>query len=481
MHVNKIRDAKNTRVAGGYLMLLALVFGSIFLTVLSALAGYAILQNRIQVNASGRAKSLALAESGLEYYRWRLAHFPNDLQNGTGQPGPYEIPQYDPEGGLIGTATLDIVSNQSCGIVTSVDITSTGRTNDGSGAKRTIVARYAQPSVAQFSYIINSSVWAGADRIINGPYHANGGIRMDGTANAPVTSSLSSWLCTSDFGCSPNSNRNGVFGAGPNQGLWNFPQPQVDFAGIAADLPGLKTRAQANGLYFSRFSTGNANGAAFWRGYHLIFNSNGTVTVRRVTSTTELSVTPMNPSDPSTDRTLINNSTNLGTYTIPSTCGLIFVEDNAWIEGQIPSKVTVVVANVTNTGVAPNAYLPDNITYANADAGLTVIAQNNVLITADAPNTMRLSGVFIAQNGAFGRNLYRGCPSAYEPRNSLTITGTTVSNLRTGTRWVNGCGSGADGGFQTRVDGYDRRLATDPPPFTPITSSDYEFVDWREK
>jgi hypothetical protein len=125
--------------------------------------------------------------------------------------------------------------------------------------------------------------------------------------------------------------------------------------------------------------------------------------------------------------------------------------------------------------------LRGNLTYANADAGLTAIAENNVLITADSPMNMTLNGIFIAQDGAFGRNYYTGCPAAFEPRGTLTITGTTVSNRRTGTRWVNGCGSGDDAGYQVRIDSFDRRLATDPPPFTPITSSDYEFVDWREQ
>jgi hypothetical protein len=44
-----------------------------------------------------------------------------------------------------------------------------------------------------------------------------------------------------------------------------------------------------------------------------------------------------------------------------------------------------------------------------------------------------------------------------------------------------GCGSGSDAGFQTRIDSYDRRIATDPPPFTPVVSTDYQFVDWKEE
>src|SRR6266481_7904362 len=116
---------------GGYLMLLAIVFGAVFLTVLGALSSYVLTENHSQSSTTGRSKGLAIAESGLEYYRWHLAHFPTDLQNGTGHAGPYVIPYNDPEGGQTGTVTLGITGNQSCNQITSIDINSTGAPNDG--------------------------------------------------------------------------------------------------------------------------------------------------------------------------------------------------------------------------------------------------------------------------------------------------------------------------------------------------------------
>jgi hypothetical protein len=467
----------------GYLMLLAIVFGAIFLTVLGALSSFVLTENRSQNSTTGRSKALDMAEAGLEYYRWHLAHFPSDLQNGTGQPGPYSIPYNDPEGGQVGTITLGITGNQSCGQITSIDITSTGAPNDGSNASRTLYAKYALPTVSLYSYILNDSVWAGSDRVINGPYHSNGGIRMDGTANAPVTSSVSTWSCTSSFGCGVTTSQPGVFGAGPNQNLWSWPTPQVDFAGIAANFNGLKTKAQASGIYLPRYSTGtNQSSTNYWKGYHLTFNSNSTVTITKVTSVTALTVTPVNSADSSTDYTLDSGESAYSSPAIPIGCGLIYVEDNVWVDGVVPSKVTLVAANVVTAGVAPNIMLKNNITYSSTNAGLTAIAQNDVLITADSPNTMNLNGVFIAQNGAFGRNYYGayGCGGTYEPRVSLTIHGTTVSNKRTGTKWINGCGS-SNAGYQIRVDAFDRLLSTDPPPFTPSISTEYQFVDWREE
>jgi hypothetical protein len=363
-----------------------------------------------------------------------------------------------------------------------MDVTSVGVPNDAQNVSSTIWARFAEPSVSQYSYIVNSSVWAGSDRVISGPYHDNGGVRMDGTANAPVTSSLSTWDCTSSFGCSPEqSSAHGVLGSGTNQNLWSYPTPQVDFSAIATNFPTLKTIAQTSGIYLPRYSTTSGHNANPNLGYHLIFNNNGTVTINKVTAVTGLSVTPINTNDSLTDYTLISSESYYETLAIPSGCGLIFVEDNTWIEGAIPSKVTVVVAGVATPSFMPNVVLHGNITYTTNDGsdGLTVIGAQDVLIAPDAPQNMTLNGTFVAQSGAFGRNLYN-CPGSYEPKGTLTIVGTTVSNLRTGTKWVNGCGN-SDGGYQTRIDAFDRQNSTNPPPFTPFTSTQWQFVDWQQK
>ena len=472
----------NLHSSRGSITLLVIIFGAIFFTLLMALSGFVLAQNRIQDVTRTRTESFTIAEAGLEYYRWFLSHFPGNTTNGTGHAGPYVVTYADPEYGIAGTYTLSIASNSACGTVQSIDVTSTGVASDTPTVSTTLVARYAAPSVAAYSYIVGSSVWAGADRVINGPYHSNGGIRMDGTANAPVSSSLSTWSCDSSFGCSPTATKAGVFGAGSNQSLWSYPTPQVDFTGIAANFSSLKTTATASGIYLPRFSTSSGHNPNPHVGYHLIFNSNGTVTVKKVTKVTSLTVTPVNSADSTTDYTLINTESNFQTSTLPASCGLIFVEDNTWIEGAIPSKITIVVAGVADTTFKPDIVLTDNITYVATDGsdGLTVIGAHDILIAPDSPQTMTLNGLFIAQSGAFGRNLY-SCPGSYEPRGTLTILGTTVSNLRTGTRWVNGCGGGSDAGYQTRIDAFDRQNSTNPPPFTPTTSTQWQFVDWQQK
>src|SRR3989344_245373 len=193
-------DMKHFSRHRGFMMLLGIVFSAVFLTILGGLSSFILTENRLQDLKRAQSEALAVAEGGLEYYRWYLAHNPGDLTHGTGEAGPYDIEIPDPEGGVAGTASLSIDGNVSCGITTSIDIASTGTSARDASASRTVVGRYALPTVAQFSYVLNSSVWAGGDRIINGPYHSNGGVRMDGTANAPATSSVSTWVCDDSYG-----------------------------------------------------------------------------------------------------------------------------------------------------------------------------------------------------------------------------------------------------------------------------------------
>lgn len=462
----------------GVTVVLVLVFMGIFLLILGGLSGYIFVESKAQRVTYVRESAFQVAEAGLEYYRWFLAHNPGNLTDGTGVSGPYIHTVADPEGGALGSYALSIVGNTACNVLQSIDITSVGSLFVEPGTTRTLSARYAKPSVAEYAYIINNSVWAGADRDITGPYHSNGGIRMDGTNNSTVTSSVPDWLCTSSFGCSPTETKPGVFGSGSGASFWVYPVPQKDFAGFATDFPTLKTLAQADGLYFA------SQGGDDQRGYHLIFKSNGTVDVYQVTRTSSAeSIHIDNPYDWSMDYDTITRESWQGNYTIPSDCSVIFVNDKAWIEGTVGRKVTL-VAQDSSVSFAPDIILQGNIDYTAYDGsvGLTAIAENSVRIPKVVPYNLSVRGIFVAQSGYFGRDLYICSESPYDKRGTLTITGSIVSNYRVGTKWsyiYSSCGS-TWSGFNTRVNAYDQTLAQDPPPFTPVAGPDSEFVVWEE-
>lgn len=464
----------------GSFLLLMLVFSGIFLLLVMSLGSLIFVQQKLALAKQNREQAFRFAESGIEYYKWFLAHFPTDFQNGTGAAGPYVMPVTDPEGGTIGQYSLTVAANTYCGIVGSVDITSVGETSADASFKRTLVARYARPSVADYSYVLNSNVWVGSDRIINGKYHSNGGVTMDGVVNSEVLSAVSTWVCTSSFNCNnPNETKPGVWGTGTNQQYWRYPVPQIDFAGISADLVAMKAAAQATGRYFA------PSGA---EGYHVIFNSNGSFDVYIVTQT--ISIKGNNGNGVADEKSIIAAETLVGNYTSPNDCGLIFVEDTLWVEGVVSGKKSIVAADVTTPNVDRSVWLLNNLTYASSSGtdGLMVLAELDNLITLNSPEDMTLMGIFIAQNGRFGRNHYTAggsnqVPPAYglyTVRDTLIIIGTIVSNGREGTKWTQGNNNFVSG-YQYRFNSYDRQLATDPPPYTPFTSSDYRLVDWKEQ
>ena len=454
-------------------MILVLVFGSIFFTIISSFTVFIVTQSqlisqRVEVETAGQ-----IAEAGLNYYKWFLAHYPNDVTNGTGLPGPYVGIYNDPEGGAIGEYSLTVASTTYCGDLASIKVTSIGSTYEQPDIKKTLSARYARPTIADYSYILNANVWVGSDAQITGPYHSNGGIRFDGRNNSVVTSGQTDWSCTPGFGCSPTTTRNGVFTttANPNTALFDYPSAPINFAGVTVDLADIKDKAQNN--------SGRYIGPSGREGYHIIFKSNGTYEVRRVNG----KVNEPNGYAWGQQMNILNGTTLIGTYALNPLCPVIYVEDQVWLEGVVQGKATIAVANVSSNTVNPSIILNNNITYANATSGLLAIAEYDILIGLEVPDDMTLYGIFLAQTGKFGRNHYdTSIPNAWEEyimRNSLTLNGTIVSNGRVGTKWVNGSGTYISG-FNNRYTTYDRNLVANPPPLIPVTSDDYSFSDWQD-
>ncbi len=468
----------------GYLVLLALVFGGIFFAIITAFTGFVVTQSTSQTAKVNKEVTLQIAEAGLDYYKWYLSHYPDDVTHGTTTPGPYIIPYEDPELGRIGEFALTVEGNTVCGDIASIDITSTGTLDAAPTVKRAVYGRYARPTVSEFAYILNSNVWAGSDRTIVGPYHSNGGIRMDGTNLSTVSSGVDTWSCTSSFGCSPTQTRDGVFGAGPNSSFWSWPSPPINFAGLSVDLAAMKAKATSTGVYI-------APSGAY--GYHVVVNANNTFNLYRVTNTYNV-FGYTTEAGWQYERHVISAETYVGNYVIPPACSLVFIEDKVWLEGTVNTKMTIAAANVTTSGVDPSMILDNSIVYGTSStAGLLAVAERDVLVGLDTPNNMTLNGIFVAQTGRFGRNHYctsecdgshggsEGLPSALDPyvlRNTLTVHGTIVSNGREGTKWSSG--STVVSGYQTRSNSYDRDLVSNPPPLTPHTSDTYEFIEWRE-
>src|SRR3989338_10356865 len=126
----------------GLITTLTVVFGGIFLIVLTSLLLLIGRQHRFSLQKVAYEQALNTAEAGLEYYAWHLLHFPGDLQDGTGGPGPYEHGWQDSSNNVESTFSLDITGTTQCGDTTSVTVTSTGWRNDFSNLERTVRAKF---------------------------------------------------------------------------------------------------------------------------------------------------------------------------------------------------------------------------------------------------------------------------------------------------------------------------------------------------
>jgi len=463
----------------GIVIVLVLVFAAVFGLSVSALTSFIFSQSKLGASKETREKAFGIAEAGLEYYHWFLTHNPGNLKDGTTSSGPYVHTYSDPETGSIGSFSLSVQGNLKCGQLQSIDITSVGTANADTQFKRTVFGRHAAPSVAEYAYIIGENVWAGSDRDITGPYHSNGAVRMDGTNNSIVTSGVATWTCPAgDFGCTTSHTVNGVFGDGPNSNLWSYPEATISFSTMASNFSNLKTYAISSGIYLAPYSTTQINYSGYYtavNGYHLKFNSNGTVDIYRVTNTTgywgyrsDIGWTP--------DYHVITAETFIQRKTIPTDCPVIFVEDKTWIEGTVKGKVTVITADLVNAGYNPDVIIKNSINYStqNGSDGLTVISENGIFIPPVSQNTLTLNGIFVAQGDRFGRPYYEG-----DTKSQLTIRGSIISNKRVGTSWT--CEGGAVcSGYLNRDNSYDRLQTTNPPPFTPSSTTTQQYILWQE-
>lgn len=472
-----LRQGNFTRNFNGIITTYTLVFGTIFLILLGGLLGFILLQLRQSAQKVAWNNALHFAEAGINYYQWCL-------NNGVESQCQNQKNYFDAAGNPIGQFSIEATTTVSCGQTIQKKIISTGFTNNFPNIKRKISILYARESVAKNSYILNDNVWIGADHEIRGPYHSNGGIRFDGENQSLVSSARDTWLCTSSFGCRYTSCPSGCTPEGTscrcpgvftttgnsNPDLFSFPVPPFDFTGITIDLAQMKSTAQASGIYLPPSINLNPRG----KGYHLKFKNNGTFEAWIITG---LSPTYAYSLEEGWhyDYFTINSEYLYNTYTIPSACAAIFIEDNLWPEGVIKGKVTVASANLIDPNLDTNVILQGNLDYTQNDGsdGLALIAQKNILIGPQSPNQMELRGIFVAQKGRFSRNHYPG-----NIREKLEITGSIISNGRVGTKWISG--SQVISGYLKRESYFDTNLVYNPPVFVPYINPDFKIVNWEE-
>jgi hypothetical protein len=452
----------------GNISMIVLIFGVTFASMAGGLALFGSVENNNARRSVAQQQALAIAEAGVNYYRWHLAHDPDDYQDGTGQPGPYVHQFDDPEAGISGTFTLEITPPPEGSEV--VTISSTGQSDTIPGITRTITAKFGPEPLTRFSFLHNASVWFGQGLTVYGEVFSNGGIRFDGINESVVGSSRETYICGSETGCSPSQTKDGVWGSGGPSELWEYPVPVFDFDGVVTDFNAMRTAAQSDGVYYG------PSGA--W-GYHVVFDTDGTFDVYRVTSAS--SYTGYSVEDGCHNRReRITGEQLQGTYNVDDNL-ISYFEDTVWIEGQVRGHSTVVAARLPTSTYTTNMYINGNIEYGTFDGSdnLGIVAQNNIYYVRNIPNDFIINAAMMAQSGRILRRYYgSGCGySSWRIRNSLTIYGSVISNQKS--YWNFSNYSGLVSGFNTRDINFNQNSADQPPPYFPSTEN-VGFLSWDE-
>jgi type II secretory pathway pseudopilin PulG len=465
----------------GFVLINTLVFAVIAIVVTTSLVGWAGSVLKASRQLAVREQAIQLAEAGIDYYRWHLAHAQNDYYDGQGatSTGPYVHDVTDKLGNVIGQYSL-VITPPGAGS-TAVKIQSTGSPVSDPSVQRTIQSVLAIPSFTRYAVLSNDAVRFGQGTEVFGPIHANGGIRFDGLAHNLVTSAVDKYndldepggfvfgVYTMSSPADPDPpsavpDRPDVFMVGRT-----FPVPVVDFDILTANLSQIKTDAQAAGRYFA--SSGS-------QGYHIVLKTNDTFDLYRVTA--------VEPGEKNCGNSQSQNGWStwsikteelLSNYTFP-TNGLIFVEDHVWVDGAIDgARLTIAAGRFPDSpGQRRNVIVNNNLTYTHYDGTdvLGLIAQGDFNVGLYSADDLRIDAAIIAQNGRIGRYYHNGNCGPTAMRDSITLYGMIASNGRYGFAYTDG------NGYATRNITYDGNLLYAPPPSFPLASTQYQTVSWTE-
>lgn len=484
----------NQKTKAGFIVVQSIVFASIAIVLMGGLISWAAANIMLSRKTFHNEQALQIAEAGIEYYRWHLAHDAFDFQDGTGEPGPYLHEYTDKDGNRLGEFELDITP-PAVG-TTLVTIRSTGRVDADPNIEKVIELKVFYTSFAKFAFVSNSEMRFGEGTEVFGPIHSNGGIRFDGLAHNSITSAVAEYddpdhSGDNEFGVhthvSPTDpeppsavpSRPDVFEAERE-----FPVPAVDFVGIASQINHLRDYAIEGGAYY-------ANSGAL--GYRIKLKTNDTFDIYKVNSLY-----------PAPNRcTNVQNESGWGTWSINTTAGatttvatnvpfpangIIFAEDNIWVDGQIDgARLTIGSGRFPDTPSTQTSITINNdLLYTNYDGTdiIALVAQKNINVGLLSENDLRIDAALVAQSGRIGRYYYvpnanwpsSGGQSKCSPnhvKSLITLYGMLASYGRYGFAWTDNTG------YTTRTIIYDANLLYAPPPDFPITSDRLITLSWE--
>jgi len=470
----------------GSILTLVLVFGSIFSMILAGFFGYILLQYRVSQRMVAKEQSFHIAESGIEYYQWYLAHALEGLSEEEqlqfwaegqtiGYPEPYQNDFEDQQGSIIGRYQLEITPPLSGG--NAVLIKSTGWTNDYPEMERAVQTRRRKPSWGEYVILINHRAFLPEEMTVKGRAHSNEDLRVDGAIYNLATASDTTHpdpLTEEEVepGVWTTKEPAEVFLGGREDGV-----PIIDFNILVGKMETMKNLTWGTDYYlgppekhcwpFSWFCL-----IEFWNpsGYLIELKNNSTIDIYKTTGW----------SFPGWFLPSFDSSDFLGNYPWPEE-RLIFSEATLWVRGKIgPNQITVGAANLSGADL-PGAnnladiIIQDDLLYNHEQANLGLIAQDNIMIDKEAGDPdLEINAALVAKEGQIGREDFG------DQLGVLTINGSIAANYlgEFGGEYCSWLWCWA-AGFENVELNYDNNLLYNPPPYFP-TKENYQTDMWEE-
>ena len=528
MKIHIINAATRRHTHTGYILPSILIL-IVTAGILAAALLTVIMNNFFVVgNTIQSQQSFNIAEAGINYYLWHLAHNGTDYQDGTGAPTtPDPTLGYGPDvHNYVGSDATDQgtytlwIKPQGQGS-TVVTVRSIGQAKNSS-IKRTVEAKIGAASFASYGLVSDVEFWFGSDEAANGPVFSNQGVHMDGPNSDTVGSANASYVPQSTYGGN-GSVEPGVWCSSsvlsPNcstrdKSNWLYPQPSVDFNQVSASLCSMKKVAFADysttqslatqtnacsqvpttrtNAYIPRVSTTFSS----TRGYLVELNSNSTYNLYKVNGEND-TYSPYTSA-------LSLQSVATGISLPPS--GVIFVEDNVWVRTNptFHGRVTIASGRLASSYQTTDINIADDVLYStkNGSDSIGLVAEGNVYIAPYAPPAsgsfnFEVDAAALSQSGSveypatYKTNSYR-CTRGWTSTNQTFTFYGSVATRQYWTWNVNWGGYGCYGdaaydsvshsyisGIEHTTTDYDYNLLYAPPPSYPITGG-YNILSWRE-
>ncbi|MDD5040456.1 MAG: pilus assembly PilX N-terminal domain-containing protein [Patescibacteria group bacterium] len=497
---------------GGSIYIPVLIITTLFVSLASISTTYVLSRMRVAGHSAHAEAAFQVAEAGIEYYRWHLAHAQEDYQDGTGASGPYLHSYTDADGNAFGQFTLDITAPPAGSTV--AEIRSLGSTTASTLVERAITAKLGRPSFTNFAVVANDNMRFGEGTEVFGPIHSNYGIRFDGFAHNVVSSSEITYNDPDHSGADEwavHTHLTPVDAAPPTE-LASRPDVfaagrvidagSVSFTGISGEFDDLQEEAESGGIYLTDSGT---------EGYHVKFLPGEKVGIYRVTAQKTCrkytcfwlwcwwtNYTSTNLWSIETESTFDYHGVDSGSLSMPAN-GLIFIEDDVWVDGQVNgSRVSIIAAKAPYSSGNASIIINNDLTYTNYDGtdAIGLIAQDSILAGFYSEDDLRVDAAQIAQKGKVGRLYYAADSGTFDPascnqnyvRSTYTNYGAIGTNQRYGFAYVCGgagnpacapCGTTASG-YCIRNLYYDENFYFAPPPFFPVTDQ-YRVLTWEQE